>query len=56
MSGERLQDHWSSGFIVPLSLSLRTKILCISWVSMNDLAPMKNCPGGGGGGVQGRSN
>ena len=33
-------------FIVQLSLSLRTKILCISWVPMNDLAPMKNCPGG----------
>ena len=29
-----------------LSLSLRTKILCISGVPMNDLAPMKNCPGG----------
>ena len=52
LSGERLQDHWSSGFIVQLSLSLRTKILCISGVPMNDLAPMKNCPGG----VQGRSN
>ena len=39
-------------FIVQLSLSLRTKILCISGVPMNDLAPMKNCPGG----VQGRSN
>ena len=36
-------------FIVQLSLSLRTKILCISGVPMNDLAPMKNCPGGGGG-------
>ena len=35
-------------FIVQLSLSLRTKILCISGVPMNDLAPMKNCPGGGG--------
>ena len=34
-------------FIVQLSLSLRTKILCVSWVPMNDLAPMKNCPGGG---------
>ena len=34
-------------FIVQLSLSLRTKILCISGVPMNDLAPMKNCPGGG---------
>ena len=39
-------------FIVQLSLSLRTKILCVSGVPMNDLAPMKNCPGG----VQGRSN
>ena len=29
-------------FIVQLSLSLRTKILCISGVPMNDLAPMKN--------------
>ena len=35
-------------FIVQLSLSLRTKIFCISGVPMNDLAPMKNCPGGGG--------
>ena len=35
-------------FIVQLSVSLRTKILCISGVPMNDLAPMKNCPGGGG--------
>ena len=35
-------------FIVQLSLSLRTKILCVSGVPMNDLAPMKNCPGGGG--------
>ena len=35
-------------FIVQLSLSLRTKNLCISGVPMNDLAPMKNCPGGGG--------
>ena len=33
-------------FIVQLSLSLRTKILCISGVPMNDLAPMKNCHGG----------
>ena len=33
-------------FIVQLSLSLRTKTLCISGVPMNDLAPMKNCPGG----------
>ena len=33
-------------FIVQLSLSLRTKILCISGVPMKDLAPMKNCPGG----------
>ena len=39
--------------IVQLSLSLRTKILCISGVTMNNLAPMKNCPGGrGGGGVR----
>ena len=36
-------------FIVQLSLSLRTKLLCISGVPMNDLAPMKNCPGVGGG-------
>ena len=41
-------------FIVQLSLSLRTKILCFSGVPENDLAPMKNCHGGGG--VQGRSN
>ena len=33
-------------FIVQLSLSLRTKILPISGVPMNDMAPMKNCPGG----------
>ena len=33
-------------FIVLLGLSLRTKILCISVVPMNDLAPMKKCPGG----------
>ena len=39
-------------FIVQLSLSLRTKILCISGVPMNDSAPMKNCPGGGGGGCK----
>ena len=38
-------------FIVQISLSLRTKILCISGVPTNDFAPMKNCPG-----VQGRSN
>ena len=35
-------------FIVQKSLSLRTKILCIFGVPMNDLAPMKNCPGGKG--------
>ena len=35
-------------FIVQKSLSLWIKILCISGVPMNDLAPMKNCPGGGG--------
>ena len=39
-------------FIVQLSLSLRTKILCISGVPITDLAPMKNCPGGGGGGCK----
>ena len=33
-------------FIVQLSLSLRTKILCVYGVPMNNLAPMKNCPGG----------
>ena len=33
-------------FIVQLSLSLRTKILCISGVPVNDLATIKNCPGG----------
>ena len=32
-------------FIVRISLSLRTNMLCISGVPMNDLAPMKNCPG-----------
>ena len=31
-------------FIVQLSFSLRTKILCISWVPGNDLAPMKKMP------------
>ena len=36
-------------FLVQLSLSLRTNI-CISGVPINDLTPMKNCPG-----VQGRS-
>ena len=36
-------------FIVQLSLSLRTKIFCISGVPMNDLAPMKTCPVGWGG-------
>ena len=35
-------------FIVQLSLSLRTKILCISGVPMNDLAPMKKLSWGGG--------
>ena len=39
-------------FIVQLSLFLRTTILCISGVPMNDLAPMKNCLVG----LQGRSN
>ena len=29
-----------------VQLSLRTKILCISGVPVNDLAAMKNCPGG----------
>ena len=33
-------------FIIQLSLSLRTKFLCISGVPINDLASMKNCPGG----------
>ena len=33
-------------FIVQLSLSLRTKNLCISEGPTNDLAPMKNCLGG----------
>ena len=33
-------------FIVQLSLSLRTKILCIFGVPGNDLATMKNCLGG----------
>ena len=36
-------------FIEQKSLSLRTKILCICGVPMNDLAPMNNCPWGGGG-------
>ena len=33
-------------FIVQLSLSCTTKIFCISEVPMNNLALMKNCPGG----------
>ena len=33
-------------FIVQLSLSLRTIFFCISGVPGNDLATMKNCPGG----------
>ena len=33
-------------FMVQSSLSLRTKFLCISGVPVNDLAVMKNCPGG----------
>ena len=33
-------------FMVQLGLSLRTKILCISGVPGNNLATMKNCPGG----------
>ena len=32
-------------FHCAMSLSLRTKIICISGVPMNDLTPMKNCPG-----------
>ena len=32
-------------FIMQLSLSCTTIIHCISGVPMNDLAPMKNCPG-----------
>ena len=27
-------------------ISLRTKVVCISGVQVNDLGPMKNCPGG----------
>ena len=33
-------------FKVQLSLSLGTKIICISRVPVNDLAPVKNCLGG----------
>ena len=44
-------NHAVFFFIVQIRLTLRTKILCISGVPINDLAPMKNCPG-----VQGRSN
>ena len=43
-SGERSQDQWSSGFKVFL---VRTKILCISVVPMNNLASMKNWEGRG---------
>ena len=32
-------------FIVQLSLSLKTKTICISGVPKNDLTPMKNSPG-----------
>ena len=35
---------------------LRTPSFPIQGVPMNNLAPMKNCPGGGGGGVQGNLN
>ena len=38
-------NHAIFFFIVQIRLSLRTKFICISGVSMNDLAPMKNCPG-----------
>ena len=34
-------------FIEQKSLSLTTKFLCISGVPMNDLAPLKDCPGRG---------
>ena len=33
-------------FEVQLGLSLKTKIICISRVQINDMAPMKNCLGG----------
>ena len=32
-------------FILQKSLSLKTNIICISGVPMNDLAPIKNFPG-----------
>ena len=47
----RITSTVAMEIIVQKSLSLRTKIHCISGVPMNDLAPMKNSPG-----VQGRSN
>ena len=38
--------HGNTAFFkMQLSLSCMTKTLCISEVPMNDLAPMKNCPG-----------
>ena len=44
--------HGNTAFFkMQLNLSCTTKTLCISGVSMNDLATMKNCPG-----VQVRSN
>ena len=42
--GDHAFFHSAKEFII------EEKILCISGVPMNDLAPMKNCPG-----VQGRS-
>ena len=39
--------HGNNAFFeMQLSLSCTTKTVCISGVQMNDLAPMKNCPGG----------
>ena len=44
--------------IAHTKIFLRTPLFRIPGVQMNNLAPMKNCPGGGGGGegVQGNLN
>ena len=48
---ETMQLH-----IAQTKFFLRTPSFPIQGVPMNNLAPMKNCPGGGGGGVQGNLN
>ena len=40
-------SHGNNAFFeMQLSLSCTTQTVCISGVPMNDLTPMKNCPGG----------